>query len=223
MTRYTGSGGLLLALALTPALTAGAFVLALRQYQEVVAERQHAWQVLEALDDLLDAAQDAETGQRGYLLTHEAPYLKPYTEARGRALARCEDLRALTANDPGQAGRVELLARLLRDKLAELGRTVALADGGNHEAALEVVRTGEGLSLMEEIRAAVRACKDEAGREVAEKNQHAEDRARLTTGVVLVGNGLAALLGLAAAAVARHGPVAVPTSGDTGDVREVRG
>jgi signal transduction histidine kinase len=93
---------------------------------------------------------NAETGQRGYLLTGERRYLRPYEEAAtriGSDLARLEGLIL----DPGQRARATALKPLVEAKLAELRQTVELRERGFDEA-LAVVRTDEGQRLTEEIR-----------------------------------------------------------------------
>jgi signal transduction histidine kinase len=87
---------------------------------------------------------DAETGQRGYLLTGDAVYLEPYRSAVGRVEVQFDMLGAmLTTND---------LRRVAKDKLDELGTTIARYRAGSREEALALVRSGAGKSYMDQSR-----------------------------------------------------------------------
>jgi signal transduction histidine kinase len=87
---------------------------------------------------------DAETGQRGYLLTGDAVYLEPYRSAVGRVEVQFDMLGAmLTTND---------LRRVAKEKLDELGTTIARYRAGSREEALALVRSGAGKSYMDQSR-----------------------------------------------------------------------
>lgn len=80
--------------------------------------------VLDEVAHVLEHLQNAETGQRGYLLTGDDRYLQPYHVAVMELDRDLIELRALTAADPLQQQRLEILAGLVADKLAELSETV---------------------------------------------------------------------------------------------------
>lgn len=106
-----------------------------------------------ALKDYVAAVRDAESGQRGYLLTGNRVYLAPYEEAQAMVPRNLERLQVLAGRDPQLKRSVSVLAGLADDKMVELRDTVALADAGRRDEALARVRTGEGEALMENIRA----------------------------------------------------------------------
>lgn len=99
---------------------------------------------------------DAETGQRGFLLTGAPEYLAPYREATRDAPAGIARLKRMLSDNPEQLRRVSILDTLSKEKLAELNRTVELANRGNRDSALQVVRTNVGDSLMQSIRIVLR-------------------------------------------------------------------
>jgi hypothetical protein len=70
----------------------------------------HTHEVLNALDDLLSGIKDAETGQRGYVITGEARYLEPYQGAREVVDQRLKSLRELTPDNPIQQQRLSIRA-----------------------------------------------------------------------------------------------------------------
>ena len=85
-----------------------------------------ARQVLTANESLLAHTRDAETSQRGYMLTGKISYLAPYTAAIQIIPGQIRQLEALTAGVEDQRARAELLGQLIRAKLAELATTPIL-------------------------------------------------------------------------------------------------
>jgi signal transduction histidine kinase len=114
--------------------------------------------------DLLSAMVDAETAQRGYLLTQDDDYLRPYRGARGAVEAGLARLDVLGG------GRYAARARTLRDlaiaKLEELDETIALAGRGALDQALALVRTDRGLDLMEQLRTVLGQARAEGDAEI---------------------------------------------------------
>ena len=117
----------------------------------------------DTLGDLKDAVLDAETGQRGYLLTGERKYLEPYTAAVGR-VEGFDYPTAPNLESGDGAGRDEELERLVKLKMEELALTIAQFDAGNPTAALATVKTDRGQELMQEIRELVAQRQAGAGR-----------------------------------------------------------
>ncbi|HEX9108926.1 MAG TPA: CHASE3 domain-containing protein, partial [Longimicrobiales bacterium] len=94
-------------------------------------EVMHARAVIEASERVLSDLTDAETGQRGYLLAGRESYLAPYQRALFALRADTLDLRTLLAADSAQHAHLRELFPVIDDKMAELGRTVALRRAGN--------------------------------------------------------------------------------------------
>ncbi|WP_423761482.1 diguanylate cyclase domain-containing protein [Burkholderia sp. NLJ2] len=118
-----------------------------------VATVRRSTTVLPAARNLLDALKDAETGQRGYLLTDDPKYLEPYRQGTRNAVTASEALRGALANEPAD---LPLLEQLMHDrdaKLAEMAQTIALRDDVGHAAALAVIRTDVGQRVMDRFRA----------------------------------------------------------------------
>jgi diguanylate cyclase (GGDEF)-like protein len=111
--------------------------------------------VVATIKDLDIATVDAETGQRGFLLTGDAAYLAPYTAAILRIDPLQRTLVALTAGSPTQQKFLQDLAPLLQQKQAELAETIRLADGGPAASvkARDLVDTDVGRFLMMQIEA----------------------------------------------------------------------
>lgn len=119
------------------------------------AQTRHTHEVIVALETLLSTLKDAETGQRGYLLTGEDSYLAPYEDSRQQLSSQLETLRTLVAEDAGQVGRMAELESQTNAKLQELARTVELARAGNRDGALDVVRSDAGKLLMDQFRQSI--------------------------------------------------------------------
>lgn len=128
-------------------------------------------EVIQRLEHFLSVLKDAETGQRGYLLTGEDAYLEPYRKATVEIRS---DLEAFWGHiSSGDVPKEPMLRvmRLTEEKLAELGRTIDARRDRGAEAALAIVRTDEGKQIMDEIR--TRVAEVERGEE-AEFRQAAE-------------------------------------------------
>jgi signal transduction histidine kinase/DNA-binding response OmpR family regulator/CHASE3 domain sensor protein len=110
-------------------------------------------ELVQQLQQLLSLLKDAETGQRGYLLTGEAAYLAPYNDAHAAFDTQLQALRALTGPEGSQAQRIARLAEIASAKFAELDRTIALKRDGRGDEALALVRTDQGKALMDRFRA----------------------------------------------------------------------
>ncbi|MBL0370638.1 CHASE3 domain-containing protein [Rhizobium sp. KVB221] len=121
--------------------------------QDFVSGAVEARTVRSAAADLLLAVQDAETGQRGFLLTQEDAFLTPYLESIGKLEEReAEFDRALSQSD-FIAVDPELIKQTINSKIAELRQTLALAQANRRNEAMEVLRSEYGLRLMADIRA----------------------------------------------------------------------
>jgi len=103
-------------------------------------------QVLGRLDALLSTLKDAETGQRGFLLTGEESYLTPYTDAKDALPDELNILHALLSDRSEQRRRLDALESLAKLKMAELESTVAARRAGKIDAALAVVHTDRGVT-----------------------------------------------------------------------------
>jgi len=126
-------------------------------YQQRGSEAvRHALAVEGRLGRVLSAVQDAETGQRGYLLTEDENFLPPFRNGRSKVNGEITRLNDLLRDDDSQRAELDGLILLIRDKLGELGATIDLHRSGDTEASRTLVREGSGRRLMDEIRTVVR-------------------------------------------------------------------
>jgi methyl-accepting chemotaxis protein len=104
------------------------------------------------LTDVLSLVKDAETGQRGFVITGDEEYLEPHRSAIVALPATLDALRDLMADEPAQARRLAEVESLAATKLAELRQTIELRRSAGFDAALGVIKGGEGKRTMDELR-----------------------------------------------------------------------
>ncbi len=95
---------------------------------------------------------DAETGQRGYLLTGRDEYLKPYVEAQGRVATTLAWLNNYYGASPDTAALMKQVSRASSNKLAELAETMKLYDDGKEDAWRGVTLSNIGQEQMDAVR-----------------------------------------------------------------------
>ncbi|MEG5067000.1 CHASE3 domain-containing protein [Microcoleus sp. B3-A4] len=169
---------------LTPQITAGiGMVVALLIFNAATSYRNtlklvenerwvsHTHQVLTELEATLSTLKDAETGQRGYLLTGEERYLEPYNSAIARINQQVAGLQQLTADNKRQQQRLRNFQIAIDSKLADLEGTLNVRRKQNLAAAVRQIKTGRGKQLMGDIRQQIAAM-------TAEETQLLQQRAR---------------------------------------------
>ena len=95
---------------------------------------------------------DAETGQRGYLLTGRTEYLKPYVEAQGQVAQSLDWLNRYYSTEPATQALMKQVTVASRNKLAELAETNRLHDEGKEEAWRDLVLSNIGAERMDAVR-----------------------------------------------------------------------
>ncbi|MGO9306727.1 MAG: PAS domain-containing protein [Candidatus Korobacteraceae bacterium] len=169
-------------------------------YSDLATEKQrqqwvtHSYQVINAIQALRSNLQDAETGQRGYLLTGDEKYLVLFESAVREEPSLQLDLRQLTADDPSQQERLDKVDRLVIAKFAELESSITMRRKKGADAAVALVRTGDGKQLMDESRALLRALEEEDRRLLFERAQAAEVQGVRVRWVLGLGSGSLLLL-----------------------------
>ena len=168
-----------------------------RGTQEVIStarQEKYTYQVLGQVEEILSLVKDVETGQRGYLLTGDSRYLTPYNQARTAIRERLEEFKRLVQNNQGQQTSVQTLDALVGQKLAELDSTIRLKQANQSDAALKIVRNGEGKRLMDQIREVVSRMRAGEQDLLQTRSQIAADSANRTLNSVLYGMPLGILL-----------------------------
>lgn len=170
--------------------------------RSVTAQRvQRSSDILVGLGEALSAMKDAETGQRGYLLSGEGRYLEPYTAARAESAAALQRLRGLIAGDPEQEKRFEAMQQLVAEKFSELEETIQLRRDGDGARALTVFTSDRGRLMMDRLRALVRDIEAAERRRQDEQQRDWREASDRTVWVSIGGGGVLFVLILIAAIV----------------------
>ncbi|MBB4009523.1 sensor histidine kinase [Allorhizobium taibaishanense] len=112
--------------------------------------------------DLMQTLTDAETGQRGFIITRDTSFLTPYSDAITDVANEVDNLTNLLKPHPDRGADVQRLRGLVNAKLGELARTVELTRTGNGDKAVDLVRDGYGKRLMDQIRAILDDVRDQS-------------------------------------------------------------
>ena len=104
------------------------------------------------VNKLLQSMLDAETGQRGYLLTGNETYLEPYDKAVATVQTNLDSLRMRFMDAPADMQEFALLSRQISRKLAEMELSLRLRRQGNEDAWKFILNTDVGKEHMEAIR-----------------------------------------------------------------------
>ncbi len=173
------------------------------QARAAMGERvTQASNVIKELQALGAAMQDAETGQRGYLLTGAESYLVPYANARTELPMRFATLQRLMAGTPGQSERLQAAQRVTEQKLEELARTIELRRSGDGPGALALVLSDRGKDAMDRFRDILAEMSSEQQRMLAVSQDDWRDAVTLSSRIQGIGSATLLVLILVAAAMA---------------------
>jgi signal transduction histidine kinase len=176
-----------------PAIVLGLGLLVAAGFLRVREQREQvsrARDVLAASDSLLQRLTDAETGQRGYVITGDSLYLGAYDGAARDVMAAGRSLRALTRGDASQQARVAALTEVAASRLRVLASRVAIRDQAGFAAARQAIVTGGGRTLMDSARALVAEIQGAEGAQLEARTRR-EDR---TAALLFVLLGLGSLV-----------------------------
>lgn len=176
---------------------AGAALFVVRGVDEQLVDVGHTYEVRRQARELILALIDAETGQRGYLLTQDDRYLVPYEQATGLIDQYYASLVDLLASSPDKQTTIRSLGGDVDRKREEMAESIRLARNGQLEEALALLRSDAGQALMEGLRETIRTFITEEDAQLIERNLTVERYRQW-----LVGTILAALAGSATLAYA---------------------
>jgi methyl-accepting chemotaxis protein len=112
----------------------------------------HTRLVMEKIAGLLSQLKDAETGQRGFVITGDDTFLEPYQSGTSSVAQILTDLRELTADNQSQQRRIDQAEPLVASKLAEMKSSIDLRRSAGFEPAMKRVLLGEGKREMDDLR-----------------------------------------------------------------------
>ena len=162
------------------------------QQQQSAASARHSLEVENRISNVLSLLQDAETGERGYLLSGRPEFLQPYRNAAPKISAALAELQRAIADNPAQLERLARLNKVARARAELLVEVLRQGIGPLPLSPASLDRLERGKALMDQTRALVGLMKSDEERLLAQR----ERRAQAQDSVVQFG------LGIGAAAIA---------------------
>jgi PAS domain S-box-containing protein len=148
------------------------------------ADVHHSNEVYLRLDRLLALARNAETGQRGFVITGREEYLEPYRDAAPQIARQFDRLAPLLNGDPVQERRLARLRGLLDEKHAELQKVIDVRRAQGFAAAQAIVLTDTGKAFMDRARATVAEMEAQVAKQLA---AHQASASRIRDLAILIG------------------------------------
>lgn len=165
-----------------------------RESTAAAANIEQAQQTRDSLNALMRHVLDAETGQRGYLLTGDERYLEPYNAATAEINPNLDVLRQLFAPYKEQMTGYALMSQHISSKMAEMDLSVRMRKDGNEDAWKFVLTTNVGQEHMEAIRKQAAELATSSG----SRMEQGQDQIRKTLELSRMGVAIMALAGLLA-------------------------
>lgn len=153
----------------------------------------HSNEVMTNLDAVISTLKDAETGQRGYLLTGEKEFLEPYNGAKESALDLLGKIEVSTVDNPLQQKNARRLHEIIQNRLSIIERTIDLKDKGGNISVLELIN---GKKYMDAARSVVNAMQTEEKRLLDERSGALNKQAGYTPLLIIIAAALAVLITL---------------------------
>jgi methyl-accepting chemotaxis protein len=154
----------------------------------------HTHEVLEHIAGVLSLLKDAESGQRGYVITGDEAFLEPYHTGSAEVSNVVKELRTLTADNPNQQKRIDSAEPLIAAKLTELKQTIDLRRSGNLDEVGKIVRGGEGKRVMDQLRGILQEMDNEERGLLKQREDEGATAASGAQSVIVLGTLLCVLL-----------------------------
>ncbi|AGA24735.1 response regulator [Singulisphaera acidiphila] len=164
----------------------------------------HTHEVLSALGELLSLMKDAETGQRGYLLTGDDRYLEPYSSALARIDQRMGKFEGLIRDDSDHRTHLPALKANINTKLEELAETVELRRTQGFEAARATMMSDRGKAAMDALRTLIQSMQEDERIQRALRIAEMDNAYRVAIGSGILTGVLGALLSVAVGSLLRQ-------------------
>ncbi|MGA2615921.1 MAG: CHASE3 domain-containing protein [Spirochaetia bacterium] len=147
---------------------------------------KRTYQILGKLESVISDMTDAETGERGFIITGQDTYLEPYNTAVAEVGVTLKDLHQLIVA-PSQQKRLDALEPLVRARLDIAKAEIDARRTNGFKTAENLVLSGQGKKGMDEVRQAVAAMGDEENRLLNERDAVSKTHAGLTISVIVYG------------------------------------
>ena len=186
-------GGVLLSLMLVILAATAALVL-VQGIERQNADVAHSYDVRNQARELTIALSEAQSSQRGYVLTGDEAYFEPYRRATAAVQTRLASLTALTSDNPAQGETLSSISAEINSALAELQRTLDLVESGRSAEARQLVQSGSEVQLLNDLRRILEQFIDQENTILLDRNREVNQWQRWLVGAIVVSLAAAVLL-----------------------------
>jgi len=155
---------------------------------------EHTYQVIGQADDVEKSMLDIETGERGYIITHNEVFLLPYNSGLNHIMTQLESLRTSTVDNPVQQANIANLTQLINKKIAFVNQADTLGKNANTDAAATLVKSLEGKTTMDGIRQVIINIKNEENNLLNKRSELSQISAANTANTIIVGSAIAIII-----------------------------
>ncbi len=146
------------------------------------------------LSELLSQLKDAETGQRGFVITGDEAFLEPHAAGTSEAPKTLARLRQLLGSDATQRQEIDQVETLIQAKFEELRRTIEIRRKDGFEATEKEVAAGKGKRYMDELRQIIGRIEQEQREVLERKAQEAEHASASAKSTIIAGTVIGVVL-----------------------------
>lgn len=163
----------------------------------------HTYEVIVNADDMLATVKDAEAGERGYIISNDASFLKPYNNAYDRAMKIHAHLQSLTLDNPVQQQNLEIAKKIIDERFAQMEETLRLVEGrsATDRVALFAASSAEiakGGKIMADLQAKIEGIKGEENRLLKIRTSEQDTYTTYTPMLVMIAAAISVLISLLA-------------------------
>src|SRR5579872_2614606 len=155
----------------------------------------HTYTVIDKLDLLLVTMVNAETGQRGYIITGNLDYLEPYNSAVSSVNNQISELRQLTLDNPVQQSNIDKLVPLVKERMGQLANNVNLRKNNDVSDIIKNINGfDQGKITMDKIRVVINDMKNEEEQLLAKRTATSQSVTQNTQFVIIFGTTAAIII-----------------------------
>ncbi len=170
------------------------YFLSTNQYIDTALQIQRTQQVMGQLETVISLAKDAETGERGYIITRQESFLEPFALALRNLDREMKDLQTMTARNPYYPPRIRQLETLVQRQIGILNANVVRVRSGRYGEAARDVAAGTGKRVLDDMRRLVGSMQAHERSQLNFLLERLESKARLNNQVNLLSITVLALL-----------------------------
>src|ERR1017187_2832047 len=146
----------------------------------------HTNTVITKLESVFSMLKDAESGQRGYIITNDSNYMGPYNRQHIQVQNEIDSLKKLTIDNPQYQRSLATLDSLQKEKYENMEETLTLQQEAGQVAAVKSIMTGEENQIMIKIRKLIEKMKEDENKVLTRQNNETNASASRTLMVILV-------------------------------------